>query len=99
MTYTSTTASMATGSTVRIPIVPFGLSLSIFAVITYVLCVLYGLVVSDSGMHQLLPLVLPRFTWITWPSFFIGLVAVFLYGWYVAVIFAPLYNYFVARFR
>jgi hypothetical protein len=83
--------------TSRLAIVPLGLSLSTFFVITYLLCVLYGLVITDRGMHQLLPLLIPAFTWITWSSFFIGLVSAFVYGWYVAVVFVPLYNFFSAR--
>lgn len=48
-------------------------------------------------MHQLLPQLLPGFTWITWPSFLAGLVWSFVYGWYVAVVFGPLFNLFAAR--
>ena len=58
----------------RLAIVPLGLSLGSFLAITYVLCVLYGVFVSDRGMHQLLARLLPGFTWITWPSFVLGLV-------------------------
>jgi hypothetical protein len=83
-------------ATARLAIVPMGLSLGSFLVITYVLCVLFGILVSDRGMHQLLAQLLPGFTWITWPSFFLGLVWSFVYGWYVAVVFAPLYNFFNA---
>ena len=82
---------------VRLQIVPLGLSLSSFLVITYVLCVLFGLFLSDRGMHQLLAQFLPGFTWITWTSFFLGLLWSFVYGWYVAVVFAPLFNFFSAQ--
>ncbi|MEK1855720.1 MAG: hypothetical protein AAAC48_28630 [Phyllobacterium sp.] len=81
----------------RLPIVPLGLSVGSFFVITYVLCVLFGILVADRGMHQLLPQLLPGFTWITWPSIFLGLAWSFLYGWYVAVVFGPLFNFFSAR--
>jgi len=81
----------------RLAIVPLGLSLSSLFVITYVLCVLYGLVLSDAGMHQLLAAMLPGFTWLTWTSFFLGLIWSIAFGWYVAVVFAPLYNFFAAR--
>jgi hypothetical protein len=84
-------------ATARLAIIPMGLSLGSLLVITYVLCVLFGILVSDRGMHQLLAQLLPGFTWITWPSFFLGLVWSFVYGWYVAVVFAPLYNFFNAR--
>ena len=86
-------------TTARLAIVPLGLSLGSFFVITYTLCVLYGLLVSEVGMHQLLALLLPGFTWITWPSFFLGLVWSFAFGWYVAVVIAPLFNFFAARTR
>ena len=82
---------------IRLSIVSLGLSLSSFFAITYLLCVLYGLVLSDVGMHQLLAAMLPGFTWLTWTSFFIGLVWSVFFGWYVAVVFAPLYNFFAAR--
>lgn len=84
-------------NTTRLAIVPLGLALGSFFGITYVLCVLFGIFVSDRGMHQLLPLLLPGFTWITWPSFFLGLAWSLVYGWFVAVLFAPLFNFFAAR--
>lgn len=83
--------------TARLAVVPTGLSLGSFLVITYVLCVLFGILVSDRGMHQLLAQLLPGFTWITWPSFFLGLFWSFVYGWYVAVVFVPLFSFFNAR--
>ena len=81
----------------RIPVVVLGLSLGLFLVVTYVLCVLYGLLVTEQGMHQLLPMLLPGFTWLDWPSFLIGLAWAFAYGWYVAVVFAPIFNVLGAR--
>jgi hypothetical protein len=81
----------------RLAIVPLGLSLSSFLAITYVLCVVYGLFVADPGMHRLLGQLLPGFTWISWPSFVLGLVWSVAYGWYTALVFAPLFNFFVAR--
>lgn len=86
-------------STTRLAIVPLGMSLASFLAITYVLCVLFGVFVSERGMHLLFAQLLPGFTWITWPSFFLGLIwsVVFVLGWYVAVVFAPLFNFFAAR--
>ena len=85
--------------TSRIAIVPLGLTLSFFLVITYVLCVIYGLLGFQQGMHQLLFQIIPGFTWITWPSFFIGLFWTFVLGWYIALVFAPLFNFFTARIQ
>lgn len=81
----------------RFAIVPLGLSLASFFMLTYVLCVLFGVFVSDRGMHQLLPQLLPGFAWITWPSFMLGLIWSFVFGWYVALVFVPLLNFFSAR--
>ena len=80
----------------RIAIVPLGMTLGTFFVVTYILCVLFGVLVSDPGMHRFLSDLLPGFTWITWPSFFIGLVWAFVFGWYIAVVVAPIYNFFMA---
>jgi hypothetical protein len=38
-------------------------------------------------------------TWLTWPSFVLGLIESSAYGWYVALIFCPLFNFFAARFK
>jgi hypothetical protein len=85
-------------TTPRLAIVPLGLTLSSFFVISYVLCVLYGLAVSDTGFHQtLMPMLIPGFTWIGWSSFVIGLVWSIVFGWYIAVLLAPLFNFFAAR--
>lgn len=81
----------------RFAIVPLGLSLASFFMLTYVLCVLFGVFVSDRGMHQLLPQLLPGFAWITWPSVMLGLIWSFVFGWYVALVFVPLLNFFSAR--
>jgi hypothetical protein len=81
----------------QLSIVPIGMSLGIFFVVTYLLCILYGFAASAESMHQLISMLIPGFTWISWGSFFLGFVLSFAYGWYVAIVFAPLYNLFVAR--
>jgi hypothetical protein len=47
----------------------------------------------------MLTLFLPGFELLNWRSFFIGLAESFGYGWYVALIFGPLYNFFALRRR
>jgi len=83
----------------RLPVLALGASLGSFLAITYVLCVLFDLWLPEQAMYQSWQSLLPGFTWLSWPSFFLGLVESFAYGWYVALIFAPLYNFFAARLR
>lgn len=83
----------------RIPIKPLGISLSLFLVISYVLCVLYGLLMPGPALHHELFELLPGFVWITWPSFFVGMVWSVATAWYIALVFAPLYNYFAGGLR
>jgi len=45
-------------------------------------------------MYQTWLRLLPGFTWLTWPSFLLGLIESFAYGWYIALIFGPLFNLF-----
>jgi hypothetical protein len=90
----STTASTPQ----RLALIPIGLSLSLLSAISYVLCIALGLVWWDAGMHQPWLQVLPGFTWLSWGSFFLGLVESFAYGWYVALVFTPLFNFLNARF-
>ena len=81
----------------RIPIIAFGMSLGLFLALTYVLCVLFDLWFPGQAMNQTWLRLLPGFTWLTWPSFFLGLAESFAYGWYVALVFGPIYNFFVSR--
>lgn len=83
-----------------IPIVPFGMSLGLFFVISYILCILFYLLFPDLVLnHVVLSLFLPGFELLDWPNFVLGLVESFGYGWYVALVFAPLYNVLAARRR
>jgi 2TM family of unknown function (DUF5676) len=83
----------------RNPLIVFGLSLGLFLAITYVLCVGFDLIFPGRAMYQTWLRLMPGFTWLTWPSFVLGLVESFAYGWYVALIFCPLFNFFAARFN
>lgn len=82
----------------RLALVPVGLSLSLLLAISYVLCIALGLVWWDAGLHEPWLQFLPGFTWLSWGSFLLGLVEVLAYGWYIALVFTPLFNFFSARF-
>ena len=94
-------AEPVTLSTTRlIPAAALGLSLGLFFVISYALCVLMYLLFPGVVLnHAMLSLFLPGFKLLDWPSFALGLAESFGYGWYIALVFAPLYNFFVARMR
>jgi hypothetical protein len=83
----------------RLAILPVGLSLSSFLVVTYLICIAFGVVVPNVHMRQFLEAILPGFTWLTWTSFFIGLFWSVVYSWYTALVFVPLYNFFAGRSR
>ena len=81
----------------RIPVFAFGMSLGLFLAITFTLCVGFDLLFPRQAMYQTWLRLLPGFTWLSWPSFLLGLAESFAYGWYVALVFGPLYNFFAAR--
>ncbi len=68
-------------------------SLGIFATVSFVFCVIYGLVTPEAlHMHRLLEIALPAFRWLSWPSFLLGAAESFLWGAYVGLVFTPIYN-------
>jgi hypothetical protein len=76
------------------------MSLAVFLVISYALCIVGYLMVPGLPInHAALTIFLPGFELLSWSSFFLGLVESFAYGWYIALIFGPLYNFFVTRWR
>ena len=81
----------------KIRIVPLGMALGALLALSFVLCVIFGLLFPGATMYQLWLPLLPGVTWISWPSFLLGLVESFAYGWYIALIFVPAYNFFARR--
>lgn len=71
-----------------------GHSLSLFLVISFLLCVASGFVFPDWKLHQPWLHFSPGFEWMTLRGTIIGLVESYLYGWYTAIVFVPLYNFF-----
>ncbi len=82
----------------RIPVMALGTSLGSFFALTFVLCVLFDLWFPELAMNPAWAPLLPGFTWISWVSFLLGLIEAFAYGWYIALVFGPLYNFFARRF-
>lgn len=72
-----------------------GNSLSLLLAISYLLCVGFGLLAPEElRMYQAWTPLLPGFEWLTWTGFVIGLAEAYLYGWYLAIVFVPLYRWF-----
>jgi hypothetical protein len=80
----------------RLTIRGTGLSLAIFFDVTFTLCVLWGMLLPSLHARgvPVLEAILPGFTWLSFGSFVLGLVEVFLYGMYIALVLVPLFNYF-----
>ena len=75
-------------------------ALGLFAAVTFVVCVVYGLLVPRTlHMVQLLEIALPGFKWLSLGSFVLGLVESFLYGAYAGLVFVPIYNSVIRRCR
>jgi len=73
-------------------------SLGLFGAVTFVVCILYGLVVPER-LHPSgwLEQMLPGFRWLTLPGVVVGLVESFLYGAYAGLVFSAIYNRLVRR--
>ena len=81
----------------KISLFAFGNATSLFIAITFIICVAFDLIFPDHAMYEVWLKLLPGFTWISWQSFFLGLVEAYLYGWFIALIWVPLYNYFGSK--
>ena len=86
---------MTIDGSLRIPITALAFSLSAFLAITFLLCVALGSLVSDIGTHALLQF-FPRFSW-TDAGIHHGLIESLAYGFYSAIVFGALFNFFVRR--
>ncbi|MDT8319619.1 MAG: DUF5676 family membrane protein [Xanthomonadales bacterium] len=76
-------------------ITPLANALGGLFLISYVLCIGFGLLAPDSmRMWSAWAPLLPGFEWLTWSGFVIGGIESYAYGWYVAIVFVPLYRRF-----
>jgi hypothetical protein len=72
---------------------------SLFLAISFVLCVGFDLLFPEHAMYRAWRDLLPGFEWLSWRSFFVGLIQAYVYGWYFALVWVPIYNVFSARAR
>ncbi len=73
-----------------------GHATSLLLAITFSLCVLFDLMFPDMAMYQVWIKLLPGFEWLSWRSYFLGLIESYGYGWYFTLVWVPLYNVFAA---
>lgn len=74
-----------------------GHATSLFLAITFVLCVGFDLIFPAHAMYRAWQDLLPGFHWISWGSFLLGLVESYGYGWYLTLIWVPIYNVVAGR--
>ncbi len=73
-------------------------ALACWAAISFLLCVLWGLVTPQAlHMHAFLESFLPGFRWLSFGSFVVGLIESFLFGAYAGLLLVPLHNFFWRR--
>ena len=86
------------GQAGAIPIVTLGLSLSLFFLISYLICIAgYLLLPGFPLQHSALSIFLPGFELLSWGSFCLGMAESFIWGWYIALVFGALYNFIGQR--
>ncbi len=72
-----------------------GQATGLFLALSYTLCVLCCLLFPEHRLYLSWQKWLPGFRWISGPSFLLGLLESYAYGWYVALVWVPLYNFFL----
>ncbi len=77
---------------------PIAWTLAVFSAVVFTLDMLLGVLFPNWWvMQNLYEVLLPGFTFITWGTFFLGLVEIFVGGFLTAVLFVPIYNIFISR--
>jgi hypothetical protein len=81
-----------------LPYWPVAWTLAVFFVVVFTLDVLLGLLFPNWWvMQHLYELILPGYTFISWGTYFLGLVEIFISGFLTAILFVPIYNFFAAK--
>lgn len=81
----------------HLSVVVVGQATSLFLVITFLLCVFLAIVTSRPEFHDVWFKMLPGVAPLTWASGLLGVVETAIYGWYIALVFVPLYNWAAMR--
>lgn len=84
----------------RTSIIRWGWTLSLFLLLSYLICIGFGLIMPKSmHMHEAWAPLLPGFEWLTLTGFLAGVVGSLAYGWYIALLGVPLKRFVDRRFR
>ena len=83
----------------RLSLTAVGHATSLFLALSFTLCVGFDLLFPEHAMYEAWRDLLPGFEWLSWGHFALGLVESYAYGWFVALIWTPLYNIFASRGR
>jgi len=86
---------MTTGISLRAA----GLATSLFLAITFSLCVAFDFLFPARAMYHGWIALLPGFHWLSWHSYLLGVIESYGYGWFIALIWVPLYNVFLLGVR
>jgi hypothetical protein len=93
----STSAAVPTHPAQRLSVVTVGSAMSLFLVISFLFCLALGLISTRAELHNAWFTLLPGVTWLSWRSVVLGVAETLAYGWYVALVFVPLYNWAAGR--
>jgi len=77
-----------------ISLVAVGHASSITLALSFMLCVGFDLLFPEHAMYETWQKLLPGFEWISYKSFGLGLLESYGYGWFLALIWVPIYNVF-----
>lgn len=64
---------------------------------SFALCVGFDLILPQHAMFETWQKLLPGFEWISWKSFFLGMIEAYGYGWYFTLLWVPVFNYIAHR--
>lgn len=76
----------------RLPVAALSVSLGLFFAVTFTLCVLFDLAIPSMAMREAWMPLFPGFTWLSLPSFLLGLAESFAYGLYTGFAFGLIFN-------
>jgi len=82
----------------RIPVIALGWSLAAFLAIAFTLCAIFATLFSWDQMFQVWLPLLPGVAGLTVAGFLLGLVETVAWGWFIALVFGPIFNFFSEKF-